>query len=152
MALESESVKWAHASKLRDAAESAGDQMTHKSVAEKARVKAGTTIALMNPAKGVVESLGLPSDVIFVEPADAQLVFLFVSTRAELVELMPPAVSVLSPDAAIWVFYRKGSKAAGLDMSRDSVWAIAGELGLRPLGLVGVDDVWSAFRLRPARD
>jgi hypothetical protein len=30
------------------------------------------------------------------------------------------------------------------------VWAIAEKLDLRPLGLVGVDDTWSAFRLRRA--
>ena len=34
-------------------------------------------------------------------------------------------------------------------MSRDSIWAIAETLGMRPLGLIGVDGTWSAFRLRP---
>jgi hypothetical protein len=100
---------------------------------------------------GVVASLGLPEDCAFVEPADAQLVFLFVSTRAELEAQMPPTAAGLAPEAALWVFYRKGSKAAGLDMNRDNIWAIAEQLDLRPLGLVGIDDIWSAFRLRPAR-
>jgi hypothetical protein len=119
-----------------------------KTVAEKARVRPGTTIAVLNRVPGVVETLGLPEDVTFVEPTDAQLVFLFVSTRAELEAQMPPAVTGLAPTAALWVFYRKGSKTAGLDMNRDSVWAIAEKMGMRPLGLVGVDDTWSAFRLR----
>ena len=122
--------------------------VTDKTVAEKARVKPGTTIAVLNRVPNVVESLGLPEDVAFVEPADAQLLFLFVNTRAELEARMPAAVAALAPKAAIWVFYRKGSKAAGLDMNRDSIWAIAEKLGMRPLGLVGVDDTWSAFRLR----
>ena len=125
--------------------------MTEKTVAEKARVKPATTIAVLNPVPGVVESLGLPADVSFVEPAEAQLVFLFVNTCAELEAQMPPAVAALAPKAAIWVFYRKGSKSAGLDMSRDSIWALAEKLELRPLGLVGIDDTWSAFRLRPAK-
>ena len=124
--------------------------MSEKTVAEKARVKSGARIAVLHPVAGVVESLGLPADVEFVEPAAAHLVFLFVSTCAELEERMPPAVSALAPGAAIWVFYRKGSKAAGLDMSRDSVWTVAERLDLRPLGLVSVDGTWSAFRLRPA--
>ena len=124
--------------------------MTEKTVAEKAHVKPGTTIAVLNRVPGVVESLGLPEGVAFVESADAQLVFLFVSTCAELEAQMPPAVATLAPKAAIWVFYRKGSKAAGLDMNRDSVWAIAEKMDLRPLGLVGIDDTWSAFRLRAA--
>jgi hypothetical protein len=120
-------------------------------MAEKARVKAGATIAVLNPVRRVVESLGLPEGVTFVEPTKADLVFLFVRTQAELEAQMPPAVAGLAPKAAIWVFYRKGSKSAGLDMNRDSIWAIAEKMDLRPLGLVGVDDTWSAFRLRRAQ-
>ena len=70
-----------------------GGVMSEKTVAEKAHVKPGARIAVLHPVAGVVESLGLPADVEFVEPADAQLVFLFVSTCAELEERMPPAVS-----------------------------------------------------------
>ena len=125
--------------------------MTAKTVAQKARLKPGTAIAVLDRVPGVVESLGLPEGVKFVEPTEAQLVFLFVGTRAELEARMPRAVAGLAPGAALWVFYRKGSKAAGLDMSRDDVWALAEKLGLRPLGLLGIDDTWSAFRLRPAK-
>jgi hypothetical protein len=125
--------------------------MTAKTVAQKARLKPDATIAVLNGVPGIVESLGLPEGVAYVDPSDAQLVFLFVSTRAELDALMPPAVAGLAPGAALWVFYRKGSKAAGLDVNRDDVWALAEKLGLRPLGLVGIDDTWSAFRLRPAK-
>jgi hypothetical protein len=125
--------------------------MPGKTVAQKARLKPGASIAVLNPAPGVVESLGLPPDTAFVDPAQAELVFLFVATRAELVALMPPAVAALAPGASIWVFYRKGSRAAGLDMSRDDIWTIAEELDLRPLGLLSIDQTWSAFRLRPTR-
>lgn len=125
--------------------------MPEKTVAEKARIKPDATIAVLNRAPGVVEALGLPEGVTFVEPTEAQLVFLFVSTRAELEAQMPPAVAGLAPGAAIWVFFRKGSKSAGLDMNRDSVWAIAEKLDMRPLGIVGVDETWAAFRLRPAK-
>lgn len=124
--------------------------MTEKTVAQKTRVTQGTAIAVLNRMPRVVESLGLPDDVTFVEPADAQLVFLFVDTRAELESQMPAAVSTLAPKAALWVFYRKGSKAAGFDVNRDSIWALAESMNMRPLGLVGIDDTWSAFRLRPA--
>ncbi|MHB1017587.1 MAG: hypothetical protein ACYC2X_06855 [Coriobacteriia bacterium] len=122
-----------------------------KSVAQKANVKPGTTIAVLNAVPGVIESLGLPESVVFVEPPAAQLVFLFASTRSELEVQMPLVVAQLGSDASVWVFFRKGSKAAGLDMNRDTVWEVAGRLDLRPLGLVSVDETWSAFRLRPAR-
>jgi hypothetical protein len=122
-----------------------------KSVAAKARVKPGTTLAVLNPVPAVVDSLGLPRDVTFVAPGKAQLVFLFVNSRADLESKMPPAVAALAATSALWVFFRKGSKAAKLNMNRDDVWAIAEKLGLRPLGLVSVDETWSAFRLRPAK-
>lgn len=122
--------------------------MPEKTVAQKARVKPGATIAVINRVAGVVESLGLAEGVAFVKPAEAQLVFLFVRTRAELEKRMPRAVAALGPGSALWVFFRKGSKDAGLDMNRDTVWAVAEKLDLRPLGLVGVDLTWSAFRLR----
>lgn len=125
--------------------------MTEKTVAQKAHIKPGTTIAVLNRVAGVVESLGLPDDVTFVDPGAAQLVFLFVNSRADLDSRMAPAVASLAASAAIWVFYRKGSKSAGLDMSRDSIWAVAEALELRPLGIVSIDDTWSAFRLRHAR-
>ena len=125
--------------------------VSEKSVAEKARIKPGTTVAVINQVPGVVESLGLPADVTFVAADAAHLVFLFVNTHAELDEQLPPAVASLAPGAAIWVFYRKGSKTAGLDMNRDNIWAIAEKMDMRPLGLVGIDDTWSAFRLRPAK-
>lgn len=125
--------------------------MADKTVAQKGRVKAGTTIAVINRVPSVVKRLGLPEGVTFVRPTKAELVFLFVRTRAELKRLMPPAVAALGPASVIWVFFRKGSKDAGLDMNRDTVWAVAEKLGLRPLGLVGVDETWSAFRLRKAR-
>lgn len=124
--------------------------MPDKSPAEKARVKPGTRVALINPIHPVVTSLGLPADTVFVgSPEDAQLVFLFVSTHAELDAAMPGAAAALAPGAALWVFFRKGSRAAGLDMNRNSIWEIAEPLGMRPLGIVSIDDAWSAFRLRP---
>ncbi len=125
------------------------DAVTEKTVAQKAHVKPGSTIGMINRVPAVVESLGLPNDVKFVKPAAAELVFLFVHTRAELEAEMPAAVEKLSPGAALWVFFQKGSRQAGLDMSRNTVWATAERLGLRPLGLVAVDVTWSVFRLRP---
>ena len=123
--------------------------MSAKTV-EQARVQPGTAIAVLNRVPGIVESLGLPQGVSFVKPGDAQLVFLFVRTRGELEKKMPAAVAALGPASAIWVFFRKASTDAGLDMNRNRIWALAEKLNLRPLGPVGVDDTWSAFRLRRA--
>ncbi|HET6352159.1 MAG TPA: hypothetical protein VFG89_08530 [Coriobacteriia bacterium] len=123
--------------------------MIEKTVAEKARVKPGVAVATINAVQPVVDCLGLPGDAVFVAPDAADIVMLFVNTQAELDAELPKAVAALKPGAAVWVFFKKGAKAAGYDMNRDSVWYAAEPLGLRPLGIVGIDDTWSAFRLRP---
>jgi hypothetical protein len=120
-----------------------------KTVAQKARVKPGARIAILNRVPGIVESLGLP-EVTFVRSGAADLLFLFVRTRAELEAEMPAAVERLATGSALWVFFRKGAKSAGLDLSRDTVWSVAERLDLRPLGLLSVDETWSAFRFRRA--
>lgn len=123
--------------------------MNARTAAAKGGIKPGTSVAVINAIPEVIATLGLPYDVQFVESSDAQVVFLFVNSRAELERHMPPAVAALAPNTVLWVFFRKGSKAAGLDMNRNDVWAIAERTGMRPLGLVAIDETWSAFRLRP---
>lgn len=121
--------------------------MSTKSVAEKGRVRPGTTLAVVNPVDGVIKSLGLPP-VERTDVADAQLVVLFAHDRAELESNMPSIVAALAPNATLWVFFRQGSKASGLEMNRDDVWAVAEATGMRPLGLLSVDETWSVFRLK----
>ena len=98
-----------------------------------------------------MESLGLPGPT-FVRSGPADLVFLFARTRAHLETEMPRALGRLKAGSALWVFFRKGARDAGLDMNRDTVWGVAEKLDLRPLGLLSVDETWSAFRFRRAAD
>jgi hypothetical protein len=121
--------------------------VVEKSVAEKAHVKPGTAIAVIDPVAGLVESLGL-QEPRFVEAAEGQLVFTFVRSRDELEAKVSSALASLAPAAALWVFFRKGSKTAGLDMSRNDVWYAAEKLGMRPIGLLSVNAEWSVFRLK----
>lgn len=121
-----------------------------KTVTQKARLKSGLSLAIVNPVPGVVASLGLPPDVVIREPGQAQLVFVFVASRAELESHLPAVAAGLARGAAIWVFFRKGGRSAGAQVSRDDIWSLAERLGLRPLGLLSIDETWSAFRLRPA--
>lgn len=121
-----------------------------KTVAEKARVKPGTTIAVLNAVPEVVAALGLKEPAITADPREAKLVFLFVRSRAELDSLMPKAAGAMAAASHLWVFFKKGSGAAGRDMNRDDVWAVAERARLRPVGLLSVDDTWSAFRFKRA--
>jgi hypothetical protein len=66
---------------------------------------------------------------------DASIVLLFVRDLDELASLMPGTIDRLAPGASLWVFFRKGSKAAGLNMNRDDVWAVAERCGSAPTRL-----------------
>jgi hypothetical protein len=123
--------------------------MSEKTVAAKMRIKPGATLALVYAPPGIGESLDLPADVTFVdELRGADHVLVFVSKRAEVEERIPATVKAIGPTTDYWVIFRKGSKAAGLDMSRDTIWEVASALGMRPLGVITVNDAWAGFHLK----
>ncbi len=41
--------------------------------------------------------------------------------------------------------------AAGLDVSRDTIWPVAEALGMRPVAMVSIDERWSGFRVKLAQ-
>lgn len=125
--------------------------MPEKTVAEKARLKPDATIALVDAEREVLDSLGIPDSVTVAGPEAAQHVLFFARSKAQFESRFAEIVDGLAPGAAVWVFFRKGSKAAGLDLTRDVIWAEADRFGLRPLGVMSVDATWSVFRLRPAK-
>lgn len=55
----------------------------------------------------------------------------------------------LSAAETLWIAYPKGNRS---DINRDTLWPIVAEYGMRPIGQVAVDDVWSALRFRPLRE
>lgn len=124
--------------------------MTEKTVAEKMRIKPGTTITLLHAPEGFTGLLGLPEGVSVVGGADGtDTVVVFAGTQAEVEERLPAVLKTVTAKTALWVVYPKGSKAAGLDISRDTIWPFAESLGMRPVGMVSVDGRWSGFRLKP---
>lgn len=125
--------------------------MTEKTAAEKMRIKPGATVALLNAPDGFEALLGLPQDTkVVAEPAGAACVILLVTSQAEFDERFSAVLPHITHDTNFWVVYPKGSKAAGLDISRDTIWPVADGLGMRPVGMVSVDGTWSGFRLRTA--
>jgi hypothetical protein len=75
---------------------------------------------------------------------------LFAKNRAQLTELLPTALAACSYDGLFWVSYPKKSSKVDSDLSRDVLWELPGETGLRPVTQVSIDQTWSALRFRPA--
>ena len=127
--------------------------MTKSSLIKKLRIQAGQRALILNPPAGYVESLGdLPEGVKLADRPEGpfDFVHLFVRDSNELGNLAPAAIAAVAYDGLLWISYPKRSSKVETDLSRDVLWELMMETGLRPVTQVSIDDVWSALRFRPA--
>ena len=123
--------------------------MSTKSVADKLLVKPNTTVWSSNPDNlALIEGFPDTAQVV-AAPADATIAFIFANDEHSLRSLLDEHTDDLTKPANLWVAYPKANRA---DINRDSVWPIVAEHGMRPIGQVAIDEVWSALRFRPLKD
>ena len=124
--------------------------MAEKTPAEKMRFKPGMSAALVAAPAGTAGRLGFPADVVMPEgPREADFILVFVTTQVEAEAALSDLSAWLAPTTLAWLAYPKGSKAAGHDLSRDTIWAYAQTIGLTVVANIAIDSTWSALRLRP---
>ena len=86
----------------------------------------------------------LPPGVRVVDRMEqATLALAFADAAASARTILTAHAEQLARPAMFWVAYPKANKA---DINRDTVWPILTEYGMRPIGQVAVDAVWSALR------
>ena len=108
------------------------------SLTAKLQLKAGQTMALVNP----------PSGFELDAPAGEDAILLFVRNRDELERLGEPFFQAARDDRLAWVAYPKVGQLE-TDLNRDTLWEKTKSRGVRPVRQVSLDDVWSALRFRP---
>jgi hypothetical protein len=92
----------------------------------------------------------LPPGVQYVAALEqATTALIFADAAASLREFLTANNDQLAARSAFWVAYPKGNRT---DINRDTLWPILGEYGMRPLGQVALDEVWSAMRFRANRE
>jgi hypothetical protein len=123
--------------------------MSTKSVADKLLIKPNTTLWSSHASRlELVEPL--PAGVRRVEgPEQATTALVFADDAASLRELLATHQERLARPDILWVAYPKGNRT---DINRDTLWPILGELGMRPVTQVSIDQVWSALRFRPLKE
>ncbi len=126
-----------------------GNLMSTKSLAEKLLIKPNTTVWSSHAANlNLIEPL--PAGVCPVDgPEEAATALVFADDASSLPEILTDHKDQLTRPNTFWVAYPKANRA---DINRDSLWPILGEYGMRPIGQVAVDEVWSAMRFRPTRE
>ena len=123
--------------------------MSTKSVAEKLLIRPNTTVWSSHSSRfNLIEPL--PENVRRVDgPEQATTALVFADDAGSLREILTAHKEQLARPDILWVAYPKGNRA---DINRDTLWPILGEYGMRPIGQVSLDQVWSALRFRPLRE
>lgn len=123
--------------------------MGTKTLAEKLLIKPKTTI-WVTPAEHYDRIGPLPEGVRYADgPARAGTAVIFASDADAVRRILADHDGQLAKPATLWVAYPKGNRAG---INRDTLWPMLALHGLRPIGQVAVDDVWSALRFRPLKD
>jgi len=123
--------------------------MSSKTVADKLLIKPNTTVwvsdashlKLLQPLPDKVRKVG--------KPEEATTALVFADDMAMLREILDAHKDKLAQPTTFWVAYPKANRT---DIKRDTLWPVLGDYGMRPLGYVAVDEVWSAMRFRPNRE
>jgi hypothetical protein len=127
--------------------------MAQASLIKKLRIQPEQHLLILNAPAGYIGSLGdLPEGTqVSVEPVGKyDFVHLFVTNSEDLSRLRQVALDAAEYDGLLWISYPKRSSKVATDLTRDVVWKLMGDTGLRPVTQVSVDEVWSALRFRPA--
>jgi hypothetical protein len=127
--------------------------MAKAKLAKKLRIQPGQRMLILNSPRGFLESLGdLPEGVSISESPEGKFGFvhLFVRNSAQLSDKVPAAIEAVEYDGLLWISYPKRSSKVETDLTRDILWELMTDTGLRPVTQVSIDDVWSALRFRPA--
>ncbi len=123
--------------------------MSVKSVAEKLLIKPNTTVWLSHAAH-LARIEPLPEGVRIVDAMEqATVALVFADAAASAHQILTAHKDQLARPTVFWVAYPKANKA---DINRDTLWPILAEYGMRPIGQVAVDQVWSALRFRPLKE
>ncbi len=126
--------------------------MPETTLIKKLGIKPEQRIIIMNAPEGYREQLGtLPPDVELATTLNGQfdMVHLFVKDKAEVDQYAPTAIQAVKPGGLLWISFPKKSSKVTTDISRDIGWDAVWNAGWRPVTLISIDEVWSAFRFRP---
>lgn len=131
----------------------------------KLRLKPGMAAYVYGVPESVVDLMTLPTDVRDLRVAsgevggppapstlaEADFALAFAGNQEQAVRRLAELEPAIQAGAVVWIAYPKGSKAAGYDVSRDTIWRAANEVGAVLNANVAIDGTWSAVRVRKAK-
>ena len=119
------------------------------SLCRKLGIKEGRRVLLLDPPVGFARKLDpLPEGVgVSTKPNGPQdIILLFASSRAVLVELFPKANHVLAPRGALWAAWPRKSSGFFTDLTEELVRTVGLKAGLTDNKIIAVNEIWTALR------
>ncbi|MEV6967703.1 DUF3052 domain-containing protein [Hamadaea sp. NPDC051192] len=109
-----------------------------------------TRLAVLHQPAGLTLDLGVTAHTTLRGPHD--VILLFTTSRATLLQALPRVRTAMTPDAAFWVCWPKQTAvkkglAAPTDLTEDAVRDIALPTGLVDVKVAAIDDTWSGLKL-----
>ena len=126
--------------------------MPESSLAKKLRLKPGARAAVVNAPEKYLDGLKHDSEISQKLSGKFDWVQVFAKNKKELASFAPKAVAALKPESLLWLSFPKGSSKIQTDLTRDKGWETIHDLDLKFINLVSVNDMWSAFALRPYKE
>ncbi len=112
-------------------------------------IRSGVRLAIVDSPVRFSEDLEpLPAGVQHLSLADGNLdcIVLFVESRADLTDAMPPAVDALAASGSLWVAWPKQLSGYPTDVSTGVAQAAGMRFGLLDSRRLSLNDGWTALR------
>jgi len=126
--------------------------MAESTLAKKMKLKPGLRAAVLNAPENYLLELNHDSEIAQKLSGKFDWIQIFAKNKKELASLAPKAVSALKPDSLLWLSFPKGTSKLQTDLTRDKGWEVLQDLELKFITLVSVNEMWSAFALRPYKE
>ena len=125
--------------------------MPESTLAKKMKLKSGLKAAVINAPENYVDTLKHNTALSPTLNGKFDWIQIFVRDKAELDALAPKATKALKSESMLWISFPKGTSKIQPDLTRDKGWDVLRDLDLKWINLISVNEMWSAFSLRPYR-
>jgi hypothetical protein len=118
-------------------------------LSKKLGFKADTVVCLLGAPRNFTRTLGsLPENVTLRHQArgHADLIMLFVTTRAELARRLPVAKRTMGDGGSLWIAWPKQTSKVTSDLTQQIVRSTGLGTGLVDYKICAIDDTWSGLR------
>jgi hypothetical protein len=126
--------------------------MPESATAKKMKLKPGLKAAIINAPQDYLDGLKHDAEISPKLNGEFDWIQIFVKNKAELDGLAPKAAKALRPESTLWISFPKGTSKIQTDLTRDKGWEVLQELDLKWITLISVNEMWSAFALRPYKE